>query len=559
MKFNVSESQNRKSFITALSFTLGLILLEAFLFAIYYENFEIIDFIYRGEFLRPAKIIALAIPSYLLTLLFLFAALKAPYKFRALYLALFCIGVLTEYGYQNAFNRFTTTEDLANALFAADWRIASSSAGQYFFVVGAIPCLAFLLLMIRTKPVSQRGFKSLLLVVAAFGIFYSLTAYVSTNVFPSISFNAFVRTTVGFPINWYAGSLSHPALAKYHQTPRQTVEFFPQSRPENNIVFIIDESMRGDHLSINGYHRRTTPFLDNLIGKGDLKNWGIVVSGTTCSITSNNLLLTGVTERPDLNGLIYQFPTIFDYAKAMGYNTHYLDGQLSTRWFGKQGDDFGNRVTSADLNQEILYEIDGELARRVNEIVSNSTGNFIWVNKFGVHHPYELSYPASEANWLPVPESKNKILALWPKINFEENANNYDNAVLFNSQSFFINLFAGGIAADTFYIYTSDHGQNLGENGKPLTHCSTSKNEANVPLFIVADPQIMPETDTSFKASHSNIFATLLDMMNFPENERRQPYSISLFKAKASDSVPRFYFEGNLNSRFSNGLHTFDE
>ncbi|MEP7077265.1 MAG: hypothetical protein ABI878_15780, partial [Acidobacteriota bacterium] len=96
-------------------------------------------------------------------------------------------------------------------------------------------------------------------------------------------------------------------------------------------------------------------------------------------------------------------------------------------------------------------------------------------------------------------------------------------------------------------------------DGKELTHCSTTKNEANVPLFIVGDPNHLPKSDTNFLASHSNIFATLLDLMDLPGESRPHSYALSLFKATRADSKPRYYFEGNLNSRFGNSRNLFDQ
>ncbi len=458
-------------------------------------------------------------------------------------------------------SRFSNPEDAANALFAADSRILYTSVSGYFDNRALIPCLAFALLLIFIKPVRTTGLKTFLITASLFVGFFSMTAYVSTNTYPTISSNALDRTVIGFPVNWYVGSLTQPALASFYNTPRRKVNFQAQRLPKNNIVFIVDESMRGDHLSLNGYARKTSPFLEELNQKRLLKNWGIAVSGTTCSITSNNLLLTGINELPDIDGNIYKFPTIFQYAKAMGYKTFYFDGQTSTRWNGKKTDieDFGEWIMSAELKRGNWYEVDAEIARRIKEKVENSTGNFIWVNKFGVHPTYFASYPESEQPWLPIPQKSDEFALSQGSRRSEELINNYDNAILYNSQSFFTNLLGGGLAKNTFYVYTSDHGQNLGEDGKTLSHCSVTKNEANVPLFIAAEPQIMPNADTNYKASHSNLFATLLDLMEFPEGERQQSYSLSLFKAKAADSKPRFYIEGSLTSQYSNGKYLFDE
>jgi len=42
-----------------------------------------------------------------------------------------------------------------------------------------------------------------------------------------------------------------------------------------------------------------------------LINWGISVAGATCSLSSNNLLLTGVTVLPDTDNQVRVQPRIF--------------------------------------------------------------------------------------------------------------------------------------------------------------------------------------------------------------------------------------------------------
>lgn len=551
----------RRYLLASFGFTLGLIILEYFFFPYYYREFYYLDNLRNGNYLNVLKTSVLGSANFFVAAFFIAASLLSPYRYRILYFVLFCIAVLPEYGYQRAFNRFTTLEDIGNVFFAADMRIMFSSIGEYFVLLGIIPCVLYAALLFVIKPLLKDGLKIFLSVILLFSGFFLFTAYFSTNAFPSVSFNAFYRTVFNFPVSWYFGSIHQPAFSVFYQTPRKEITFRAQHLPNNNIVFIVDESMRGDHLSLNGYSRPTTPFLDELNQKGFIKNWGVATSGTTCSITSNNLLLTGVNEIPDTNGDIFKFPTVFQYAKAMGYKTFYFDGQLSYRWIGKPSDvaDVDEWLMPDTLKKGDWYDIDAEIARKVKEIVSSSTGNFIWINKFGVHFPYKNSYPDSAAKWLPVLESSNKLVLYPTGDEHEKLKNSYDNAVLYNSQSFFANIFENGLAANTFYVYTSDHGQNLSESGRANSHCLMTKNEANVPLFIVAEPEIMPVVDTGYKASHANIFPALLDLMSFPESERQKTYSPSLLETGHTDSKPRFYFSGNLHSKISAGKYAFDE
>lgn len=550
----------RRHLLAAFGFTLGLFILEIFFFSRYYQEFFYFDHLRNGNYLIVLKLTVMGAANFLVAFSFIAASLLSPHRFRIIYFILFCLAVFPEYGYQKAFTRFTTLEDIGNAFFAASGQIIFSAMREYVVFYAIFPCLLYAALLLLVKPLLKSGLKIFASVLILYSGFFLFTAYFSTNFFPSISFNAFYRTAFHFPVSWYFGSIHDPPFSVFYQVPRQQVAFRAQKLPGNNIVLIIDESMRGDHLSLNGYSRPTTPFLDDLNRKGYIKNWGIGVSGTTCSFNSNSLLLTGVTEIPDVNGDIYKFPTIFQYAKAMGYKTYYFDGLGTYRWLGKPSDvEFVDEWLMAEaFTKDVWFDNDAKIAEYVREIVGGSTGNFIWINKFGVHFPYKNSYPDSAIKWLPVAESEG--ISVFPTgSKHEKLKNSYDNAILYNSQSFFASLFEKGAAADTFYVYTSDHGQNLSEKSSAHSHCLATKPEANVPLLMIADPQILPSADTGYKAAHKNIFPTLLDLMNVPEGERQQNYALSLLRATAADSEKRFFYTGNLHSKISAQSHAFDE
>ena len=136
--------------------------------------------------------------------------------------------------------------------------------------------------------------------------------------------------------------------------------------------------------------------------------------------------------------------------------------------------------------------------------------------------------------------------------------NSYDNALLYNLQSFFSPLVEQGLPDKTVIIYTSDHGQTLGENGALVSHCSTTRNEAVVPLFVIGDDVRITSADTSYKAAHQNLFATLLDLMNVPNDVCGYSYAPSLLAARGNDSAPRSYYAGDLHSSAFGQSYPFD-
>ena len=330
---------------------------------------------------------------------------------------------------------------------------------------------------------------------------------------------------------------------------REPVPAIPHSVPTNNIILVIDESLRGDHISINGYNRDTTPALEKLSKKGWVTNWGLSAASATCSIFSNPHILTGVPSTGNLdNRLTSRWPTLFQYAKAMGYKTYYLDAQEAYLWNGllqKDLDYVDVHRTTDDFSKTLFS--DQKAAQYIHSQVTQSTGNFIVLNKMGIHILYENNYPPLEAKWQPTPENFNYK-------NPQRVINAYDNAVRYNLETFFTILMPdlNGLP-DTILLYTSDHGDTLQEHGESWSHCHNTKPEATVPLFMIG---VLPgPVDTSFKASHANITPTLLDLMKVPENARVHAYASSLLTAKTADSEVRYFLDGDLKSEKFDETH----
>jgi len=174
-----------------------------------------------------------------------------------------------------------------------------------------------------------------------------------------------------------------------------------------------------------------------------------------------------------------------------------------------------------------------------------------------VHYPYATTFPTtSAAEWQPSDVTETEM----DPVRREQLINTYDNAVKYNLELFFRALAVSEWRNRNLLVYTSDHGQTLSEHGERYSHCGTSietaPTEANVPLFIITSERL--SADNKFKASHANLFATLLDLMNFPKSERRYQYATSLLDAKAGDSQARYFWVGDLYERAFNGRLLFD-
>lgn len=530
----------------AFLFCICLVVFEFFVFPPKYARLIFIRHWAAENYLKLLIFCGLSFCSTLLMLLFFWAAFSAKIIFRTIYFLIFAIVVMVEYSIYYAFGRFSSLVDLGTALFAGvDLQMGSEAVATYFNWMSLLPSAVFALLLFVTKNNVSRSLSTFAAVAGVFAFYFMASTYFTSNLYYSASLSNFARTSVSYPTGWYIGTIDGPPRGVAYASPRDAPSYTSDGRPQNNIVFIVDESIRGDRLSINGHSRATTPTLDELNKKGVIANWGVAVAGTTCSHTSNPLLLTGLNQLPDKKFDVYRWPTIFQYAKAMGYINHYYDGHTNVQWLGKAADfpDFGIWTKADDLGQTHRYERDAEIARRLKEVLISSTGNFVWVHKYGVHLRYENSFPNKRYG-----EVMDALPVSYDLTQHEETMRiMYDEAVKYNLESFFATLFKDGPAPNTIYVYTSDHGQTLRENGSVTSHCDETKPEANVPLMMIAQAAILPNVDTNFRPTHANIFATLLDLMAYPDSERKFAYSTSLLKTKAADSRPRFYYTEELH------------
>lgn len=475
---------------------------------------------------------------------FLWTAVNSKFLPRLIAWMLIMAAILTEYGYYYAMGRFSIIQDYTLGILAVNFDLIRNALAAFARWSEVLPLTGFTALLVLTRKNKRFGLGSLLLSILPIVLFFSAIFPFSHGTFPTLSISAGWRTLI------FTGN----QFAREYRGPREAVSPQPGSAPAKNIIFVVDESMRGDHLSLNGYERDTTPYLKELEKQGLLTNWGVSSSGGTSSLNSNVLLLAGVYELPDVNHDYRRKPTIFQYAKSLGYTTHHLDAQMDTLWLMSKNDlSFVDEWKKARdfTDPEKRYDVDLAVARYAREIVTHSTGNFIWINKMGVHFPYTTRLPAGADRWQPI----QKDLVYDPKRQAEIK-NTYDNAIAYNLDQFFRELLGPDGLENTIIVYTSDHGQTLSEYGESWPHSGETRNEANVPIFIISNSPLV--VDTSYLAGHANLFPTLLDLLGFPPEQRNYPYAPSLLSAKPGDPIFRRYIFGTIDSVSASWVFPFD-
>ncbi|MDP6570466.1 MAG: sulfatase-like hydrolase/transferase, partial [Candidatus Marinimicrobia bacterium] len=303
---------------------------------------------------------------------------------------------------------------------------------------------------------------------------------------------------------------------KPYMGDRDKLSELPQRNPDfQNIVWIVDCSVNGDFISINNTDWNTTPFLQSI--KNKMVNRGVVSSVTNCSATTNIFLLGlgGNSQIPDTHETLLKSPNIFTFAKRAGYKTAYLSAQSNnrklhnfmTKYDVEDIDYFHQPLTQSERSPVLA---DSELARHLKTYLTHNDSSFIYVLKSGVHFPWYNNYPQ---NYTLNDSSQMESMG--------DKTTQYFNALNWKTDRFFQILFEDGtISENTLFIYTSDHGQIVKEEGNYLTHCNTHNpeiEEGKVPLFYLSDnlSTVSNYLSTVKPNNHAEIITLTLHLMGY--------------------------------------------
>lgn len=263
-----------------------------------------------------------------------------------------------------------------------------------------------------------------------------------------------------FPFHIYAN------VAKYIELKEKTYEVrinpALESVCDRNdslfVVFVIGEALRSDHLSLNGYHRSTTPLLeqrDNVVSLPNIYS----------EYTHTNRSLPHILTRADsvYPERAFQETSFVPLFQACDFKTY---------WLANQEDETGfvAFMRECDVLRRVHPEktvftydtwLDEDLLPLVDEIINedDSPRKLFILHTIGSHWFYNIHFSGDFEIYKPTATSR--IIKYSTQ---EEIINSYDNTVLYTD--FFINsLISRFETKAAIVIYLSDHGEELGENG----------------------------------------------------------------------------------------------
>jgi arylsulfatase A-like enzyme len=337
------------------------------------------------------------------------------------------------------------------------------------------------------------------------------------------------------------------------------VNALPPPPTSPNVLVVIVDTLRADHLSTYGYARDTSPYLTQLAQQGVL--FQNAFSPSSWTLPSHASMLTGlfphdVHVETDDDELSARFPTLGGAMAKRGYRTaafsaNYLyfsrDHGFSSGF--SHFEDFEQSLNAilekVPLSQFLLRKAfgftsgapgaffgvkNGPSAGKVDDdalawIKNGGRPFFAVLNFLDVHEPVVPPEP-----WLNMftadQKAKNEsmyfpeacsLLGARPKCSSEQPAFNavYDGAVRYvdaSIQQLLAQLNQRGILQNTIVVITSDHGQELGEHGMYGHGKSLYLREIQVPLIIWKPGLVPASVRIPTPVSTADLAATILDM-----------------------------------------------
>lgn len=306
-----------------------------------------------------------------------------------------------------------------------------------------------------------------------------------------------------------------------------------------NIVLFGIDSIRADHMSCYGYHRLTTPHIDELAEEGTLFELNISPSIPTTPAYSS--MLTGMdcfsTEvvalrhRGDLTDKVRTLPEIL---RGEGYDTtcvgfqgnpgsrgfeHYLNFSGWGSW------DEGPSPKADNLNQVAIPELE--------RLAAGDQPFFLFLRHMDPHAPYLPPKPFDQAFYSRDPADPNVPDTMGPVRDFKPFCDfhlswmppdirdidyvtaAYDGAVAYMDaciQRILTRLDELGLRENTIIALNGDHGETLDEHGCYFDHHGLYEPTLWVPLILRYPGHVPEGVRCGGMVMHQDLVPTLLEL-----------------------------------------------
>ncbi len=354
-----------------------------------------------------------------------------------------------------------------------------------------------------------------------------------------------------------------------------------------NIVFILIDTLRADHLSCYGYDKSTSPTIDSVAEKGirfnnafSQSSWtkpsvSSIFSSKYCSQHNCNTVWN------ILNDNIVTLP---EYLKSYGYNTFAFSANIQispiggfgqgvdyfstgkkrvgTHWLLlKEPYDYFNCSFIVKLltKETIINNVEEPEDFVLNQLIYEKFNSvpefpyFLYVHYMSPHDPYHPPEPyikkfrnnIDEETKTEMPEEAKNIFQVPKKSDFlsqKERSSlisSYDGEILYVDtmiKEFLKFLKDKNMDKNTLFIITSDHGEEFYDH-KNWGHGNSLYNEViNIPLILYYDKHLSDKRIINNPVESIDIYPTILDIVGLPQPDNLEGESLVPYMQKEIES-----------------------
>ena len=357
-----------------------------------------------------------------------------------------------------------------------------------------------------------------------------------------------------------------------------------------NIVLVVLDTVRADHLSLYGYQRRTSPNLEALARQATV--YTRVISTGDMTLSSHASFFTGLYAgrhgahasypgSPLGQALAPGFETLAEILSQRGYLTlgvaanylylgkHYGLGQgfrfIDARqpialfspidhYYLRNGVRRFLSIFFSTLDFDRRYRRAEEINRDVFGVLDQTkrlaTPFFLFVNYMDAHDPYtppppfDTLFPGKRESltYEYVFKLTHEVVALKRVVTREERnhfLSQYDGGIAYLDSEIaklLRYLKATGRFEDILLIITSDHGEAFGERNLIIHGCSSYQDQVHIPLVVKYPNQQQGQVDDRL-ASGADLMPTVLDVLGYPQPEKIDGQSLRALKRNLSRSI----------------------
>lgn len=290
----------------------------------------------------------------------------------------------------------------------------------------------------------------------------------------------YIYTNVGNPQDY--SSLPNPA-EKFSYSPMNSLD-------NTYVIFIIGETTRGDHMSLLGYDRETTPLLakePNLIA----------LQGRSCD-TATKLSLRCMFVREgdavDDGPRTLKAQNIFSVLSKLGFTSELFAMQGEVWFYGMLGlNNYEFRETISAEKENIGKKLDDmTLINKIDQSLNRYPRgkHLIILHTKGSHYLYSARYPREFARYQP------ECFGIDDTCSKAQYINSFDNSVLYTDY-FIKNVIDQVRDKKAIIFYASDHGESIedGQHFHGTPRSIAPAEQFNVPLLIWMSDSLLSSTE----------------------------------------------------------------